>query len=64
MSFKNKLDLFEYSPALAILPKDGQLTDLENYSSGLFARLEKVKETGESAEEQRMLETILEWLAK
>lgn len=64
MSYKNKLELFEYSPILGILPKEGDLSEIESYSSGLFARLENAKELNDNIAERNMLEVILEWLAK
>lgn len=69
-------DAFSLSPLLSLLPVEGDIRELQQYSSALFARFEQVLELRKSAEEthrideaqtykveETMLRSILEWLA-
>jgi len=71
--FPSKVDPFAYHPFLSLLPKLADLSKIENLSSSLYARLEKVQ--GELADsdqvdkdkqkldaEYRMLRQVLLWI--
>ena len=68
-------DPFSLSPLLSLLPVGGNISNLESFTSSLFARYEKVQALLESEDlkndssshqrlvsEQNMLKHVLDWL--
>ena len=65
----DKADIFNKSPLMVLMPKMGDLTNLEPLYNSFFARYESLKNEREKTSkyiddgEERMLRTIISWIS-